>query len=305
MICKSPFIRANVNRREAASNPVVALDATPFPCGNCLPCKIARARVWQTRIMLERITHEESVFITLTYDDEHIPRNWSLYYPDFQDFFKRFRYYHKDRNIRYFVCGEYGEQQNRPHYHAALFGVNGQEKIQKGNSIKTIPILDKSWGQGFVYIGELNDTTARYITRYVVKGLTKNPTKKGKDKLNGREPEFMRASKGSKYQNGGLGYEAIMQMGERNKGKTKEVIRAIRIGKTMYPLGRYLTKKLNEALGHDERRIEEEFKKYQETLFDDHMVIGKNYYLDFKDSMQGKVIRKEKLDKIFKQRRVL
>lgn len=49
-----------------------------FPCGKCLACRIARTREWAVRIMHEMSEWEDSVFLTLTYDDDHIPDDQSL-----------------------------------------------------------------------------------------------------------------------------------------------------------------------------------------------------------------------------------
>lgn len=76
------------------------------------------------RCLHEMDSHEDSIFVTLTYSDEHLPEFQSLKKADLQKFFKRLRKRLGDRKIRYFACGEYGEQSQRPHYHAIIFGVS-------------------------------------------------------------------------------------------------------------------------------------------------------------------------------------
>nr|WAE43903.1 MAG: replication initiator protein [Microviridae sp.] len=79
-----------------------------------------------------RILHElsswnnKASFITLTYDDEHLPPNASLVKNDLQLFFKRLRKSLEPykRKIKYFASGEYGSTTNRPHYHMIVFGLD-------------------------------------------------------------------------------------------------------------------------------------------------------------------------------------
>ena len=44
-----------------------------IPCGRCIGCRLERSRQWANRCMLELQYHESSYFVTLTYDDEHVP----------------------------------------------------------------------------------------------------------------------------------------------------------------------------------------------------------------------------------------
>lgn len=70
--------------------------------------------------------HEDSIFITLTYDDDHLPPNSSLVKTDLVKFFKRLRRRLDvdGRKIKYYACGEYGEETQRPHYHSIIFGMS-------------------------------------------------------------------------------------------------------------------------------------------------------------------------------------
>ena len=66
--------------------------------------------------------NNEAVFITLTYDDEHLPSDYGLHKDDLQKFFKRLRK-DLDTKIKYYACGEYGDRFGRPHFHAIIFGL--------------------------------------------------------------------------------------------------------------------------------------------------------------------------------------
>ena len=57
-------------------------DVTEFieiPCGKCSGCRLQRSREWANRCMLELEYHKSSYFVTLTYDEAHVPIH---YYPD-------------------------------------------------------------------------------------------------------------------------------------------------------------------------------------------------------------------------------
>lgn len=113
--------------------------------------------------------------MTLTYSPENLPPGGSLRYRDFQLFMKRLRKRFGVR-VRYFVCGEYGENLERPHYHACLFGIDFPDKrpvsyLAKRASWRS-PILDSLWWHGHTHLGELNVRSAAYAARYVLKKVT-------------------------------------------------------------------------------------------------------------------------------------
>jgi len=71
------------------------------------------------------------------------------------------------------MCGEYGDQTNRPHYHAMLFGLDlPDKKVHSGTGERTLytsPTLEKMWGFGHVLIGSVSWASAAYVARYVIK----------------------------------------------------------------------------------------------------------------------------------------
>ncbi len=143
-------------------------------CGRCKGCRLERARQWAVRCMHEAQFHDQTSFITLTYDKENLPRGGSLEVEDWKKFAKRLR-----KNVgpfRYFHCGEYTDD-DRPHYHALLFGQNFQEdrtywKTSKsGFRLDRSPTLEKLWPQGFSTIGELTLESAAYVARYSMKKI--------------------------------------------------------------------------------------------------------------------------------------
>lgn len=146
------------------------------PCGQCIGCRLERSRQWAIRCMHEASLHEDNCFITLTYDDEHLPADGGLHVEHMQKFFKRLRKSLHGEKIRYFHCGEYGEQYKRPHYHACIFGYTfpDQEFFKTTNNIHiyTSPALRTLWPFGFSTVGSLTFESAAYTARYILKKVT-------------------------------------------------------------------------------------------------------------------------------------
>lgn len=108
--------------------------------------------------------------MTLTYADAPV----GLDKRDFQLFMKRLRRFFGGERISYFMCGEYGEQLGRPHYHALLFGVDFPDKRPRyqGSDLFTSKTLDRLWGLGQAMIGAVTFESAAYVARYCVKKIT-------------------------------------------------------------------------------------------------------------------------------------
>lgn len=100
-------------------------------CGKCIACRIQKRKEWSLRMMHEKEFWNDSIFVTLTYDDNHLPANNSLNKKHLQDFFKRLRRDLKQRRIKYFACGEYGDTYGRPHYHIIIFGLSLNEEDKR------------------------------------------------------------------------------------------------------------------------------------------------------------------------------
>ncbi len=119
--------------------------------------------------------HEDNCFITLTYNEENLPEDGSLVKEHFQKFMKKLRKKNKHK-IRYYQCGEYGENLQRPHYHACLFGHDFADKEffqhKNGNDLHTSAELDNTWAKGFATIGNMTFETAAYTARYIMKKIT-------------------------------------------------------------------------------------------------------------------------------------
>lgn len=215
-------------------------DGNEYGCGQCMPCRINRKRLWATRMTLESFMHSESSFVTLTYDQENTPKDGSLKPEHLRDFLKRLRRRLAPLSVRYFAVGEYGGTTHRPHYHLSIFGPCPPAYVQA------------AWGLGFTYSVPFTPQTAAYVCGYVTKGLTSADD----ERLQGRHPEFARMSLRP-----GIGATAMPQLA-RNVTSTIHVARKVSAegdlptelvleGRPL-PLGRYLARRLRAETGFAE-----------------------------------------------------
>lgn len=180
-----------------------------LPCNNCIGCRIDKSKEWALRLMHEASLYDDNCFITLTYNAKNLPPDCGLIKSDYQLFMKRYRRYleapftplnddlkpqtykyntkHHNKGdikegtstvqpIHFYHVGEYGDQFNRPHYHALIFGHNFDDWVYlfdspAGNPIYTSPTLEKLWGLGYVTIGDVTFESAAYCARYVMKKI--------------------------------------------------------------------------------------------------------------------------------------
>lgn len=173
-----------------------------LPCGQCVGCRLERSRQWAIRLMKECKLHDRSSFLTLTYHDDHLPRlkdgTPTLVLEDVQLFLKRLRKHFSPHPLRFFQCGEYGEQTSRPHHHMILFGEDFCKTRLPGPSSRsgyaqyTSPLLDSLWSKGRCTISEVSFESAAYVARYALKKVTGSPSAQH---YRGRKPEFITMSR--------------------------------------------------------------------------------------------------------------
>ncbi|UDN67869.1 replication initiator protein [robinz microvirus RP_160] len=179
-----------------------------LPCGQCIGCRLERSRQWAMRCVHEAALHEDNIFITLTYDNDHVRD--SLDYVDFQLFMKRLRVHterHTDRDprVRFYMCGEYGEQFGRPHFHAIMFNYDLADKrlwkMERDNPLHVSQTLTDLWGKGHTSIGSVTFQSAAYVARYIMKKVTGdaaddhyNFIDEGTGEFIERKPEFTKMS---------------------------------------------------------------------------------------------------------------
>lgn len=216
-----------------------------IPCGGCIGCRLDKARQWQIRIMHERAYHDLAVFLTLTYNNENLPKDGSLNKRHFQLFMKRLRKQH-DGKIKFFHCGEYGDQLQRPHYHAILFGIDFADKRRhsqngRGDQIWKSELLDRIWGMGHCWIGSVTHDSAGYVARYCLKKINGEFAASHYARTNIEtgeiihlQPEYITCSQG-------IGLKHFEEFGERTHARDSVIIK----GKEA-PVPKYYDRKLDE-----------------------------------------------------------
>lgn len=181
-------------------------------CGKCLYCRIQRRKSWTMRMLHERENWPDACFTTLTYSPENLPSR-GLRKKDLQNFFKRLR--KRVTPLRYFACGEYGEQNTeRAHYHAIIFGLS---------KLKALQVLPQVWTYGMTDVGEAEENSVRYVAGYIDKKWMAGDQKS--TEFMGKTPPFQTCS-----QKIGLNYllknaSSIIEDGLSFRGKAQALPR--------------------------------------------------------------------------------
>lgn len=303
MLCKHPFVRDPRSGKIWKMSRLAALSAdrdserdfllqgTPFPCGQCLPCRINRRRIWTHRLMLEHLCSPDALFLTLTYRDEDLPDDAYLCKRDLQRFIKSIRNHFRGRKrkVRYYACGEYGERTHRPHYHAILFGVYECEAEP----------VSRLWPYGAVVCGSVTPESIQYVAGYVCKKITKKEDPKCR-----KEFSIMSLKPG-------IGYPALDKIHELMK--IPAFMKMIRLqddvpsvllhGKRALPFGRYLKNKLRVLLdtGGDLDAFYKDVKdRYREAL-----AMGQTLLEKQETDTGNRIFQVERRYKIFNKRNAI
>lgn len=169
------------------------------PCGKCIECKLEHSRQWAVRCMHEKRMHTDAAFLTLTYDNDHLPSGGTLVKRDLQLFMKRLRTMHTGSGLRFFACGEYGEKSKRPHYHVLMLSHSFNDlrpaaRVFQSRSrsdkytLYQSKTLSKLWTAGSSLVGDVTFDSCAYVARYCTKKIT-GPIAAAH--YNGRLPEFL------------------------------------------------------------------------------------------------------------------
>ena len=197
------------------------------PCNSCDECLLNRAKRKAAQLMIEnydRKDPEGSWFITLTYDDNHMPYNEVYKHGNLisveeslppkdpylyqfkadrkkciKPFIDNLSYHAKtkygDEKIMWFYCGEYGGISKRPHFHMIIFGLHiplDELKFYEQRDGYNLYEWTKGaeiWENGFVTVGNFTPETAAYVAGYVLKKQS-TKTKNWYYQQQGKIPEY-------------------------------------------------------------------------------------------------------------------
>ena len=156
-------------------------------CNQCMNCRINHKLKWLGRMVLEARHFHSYSFITLTYADEHLPKDGSVNRPDLRAWLEKMR--RQVGEFRYFAVAEYGEDKGRAHYHVIHFGGSGTPAWRA--------IYENAWTgnkglRGRVQTEDPRDKKAAMA--YCLGYVTKKMTSAKDDRLDGRTPEFFSCS---------------------------------------------------------------------------------------------------------------
>jgi hypothetical protein len=250
------------------------------PCGQCFPCRLDLRRKWTFRLLLENRLHDHACWISLTYNNEYVPHSYynrktgeifegppesfnTLSPLDLELFIKKVRKQLPPKSLRYYICGEYGEDFSRPHYHCIFFGFNGRTML---------PIVQDAWSTpytknplGFVRLDAeyLTPDIAQYTCGYTVKKMTKTTD----ERLNGRYPEFTRHSLGI-----GRGAAAALaraldtESGWSSINTMVDIPRVLGFDGRSWPIDRYLRELILDELSVKPQLQKAGFDRYKKEM---------------------------------------
>ena len=280
MICEKPYIRTptGVNKIQLLSE-AGREAATPFACGKCFPCRLNKQRMITGRIMMENQFHDHSLFCTFTYADEYLPEDKSVHHSEVKNYVRRLK--RKGLKFRYFFTGEYGDENQRPHYHSIMFGTSPED----------CNIMHDVWGKGRTAYGHVTPASARYVAGYAFKNMLREDDKR----LDGRKPEFHCSSRDPK----GIGTQFLeVIIKEMEKYGEKEINGTVVLGGKTYPIGRYfgsiISDRLNKTIGEKWDASDERLARYQNKIFQRYDT-GRNWLDEITNPMQPHRDQIEKL----------
>lgn len=148
-----------------------------YDCKKCVNCLNSKRKEMVRRLMVEKKSHKNTYFVTLTYNEKNVPfeldrRHFKLFYKCLWHYFP----------FRYYVVGEYGGLTNRPHFHVIIFTDYDLDlkfvKNTRNGPLFTCDLLARVWKyRGFVGVCyDLNNASLNYTAMYATKDYDRVPS---------------------------------------------------------------------------------------------------------------------------------
>lgn len=271
------------------TNPI-HLKGNTYACGKCKACRVSYTQMWAIRLLYEFSADYKkgASFITLTYDNEHLPKDYGLDKDELQRFWKRLRinlqrkYHEFAPEIKYYSCGEYGEKEKiyfspgskkphgRPHYHAIVFGLDNYNDEHR-------EILKKTWQncESWLFDKDRGDKSGmlpitpdriEYTTGYVQKKLSGDP---GREVYGEATPPFSVCSNG-------MGIDFAMKNKERLVTNGYTMLKGHKVGIPRYFCDKFGLKR-SEVLNNIKPKVDD-YNEYWKLFCSD---MQKKYGLDY------------------------
>lgn len=147
------------------------------PCRWCMGCRIDKRNMWNNRIRWEVFEQQKkgfrSSFVTLTYNE--LNYRGGVCKKDIIDFNKRLREHlsrnsdvRNNKDFKYFISSEFGDENNRGHYHGCYVGL-------ESNFLDSF--IRKTWKKGFHSCKPLLPSGIAYTVKYLDKQIFGPETK--------------------------------------------------------------------------------------------------------------------------------
>lgn len=182
MTCYSPWTAYRDRNGGVSQKETADCESLSLPCGACIGCHMDRSMSWSLRCRHEAAMWTHNCFLTLTYDDEHLPWHGSLSTTEPRRFIRYLRRKMSGvevapdgsgkRPIRFFGCGEYGTRRARAHYHLLLFNVRFDDVAKYGSETYTSSLVSELWRKGTHLLGTLTPASASYVAGYALKKVS-------------------------------------------------------------------------------------------------------------------------------------
>lgn len=154
-------------------------DPIPLPCGHCLGCRMDTAKQWKIRISHEAQKYPgKTFFVTLTYDEWHLPLMANgqpfLQKSDIDGFLDRLARPGKRRDkvkrpFKFFLCGEYGTEGQRPHWHMILMANWLDDLVPYEFQAYHSQVIQEAWPYGLHQVKVCEPNMIAYTVGYCEK----------------------------------------------------------------------------------------------------------------------------------------
>lgn len=148
------------------------------PCGRCAACMVQKHLQWKFRLHQEVLASDMALWITMQYDDEHLPRSNGIpcvCKEHCVKFFHKLRRYIVKHDLKvtfkYFLVSEHGPKTFRPHYHCLLLFKLPEESFERMLELRqTIyEAIKERWYHGHVEEKLFHSGVVKYLTKYIFK----------------------------------------------------------------------------------------------------------------------------------------